>query len=305
MKNFALKLVLFALAFLAFDKIFILVANKSAEAEIDKRLESLIKGEIKKDLIIAGSSRGSRDIIASRIEEKTGHSSYNLCYPGSNVEFHEFVLRTLIRFNDPPKIILLVVDDNNEFINVEKAIFRLDRLYPLVKYPYIRKELIDIGEKDRYLSKLFVLHNLNKANFNLKDKKFSALDTLMNCGSMPVSFQRVGKTWDFNPEERIYPIENEDLKKLNAFRKILNICKTHDITLFLIFPPNYQNFSEAFEARLNQLVDDDTAFYIYNFENPIYKDKDYFYDQEHLVKKGAIIFTDELAQFLNESNRNK
>jgi len=177
MKRFALKLLLFAGLFLAFDKIFILVANSSAEAEVDKRLEYLVKGEINKDIIVIGSSRGARGIIASQIERETGLSAYNLCYPGSNVEFHEFLIRTLIEFNDPPSLILLVVDDNTEFFYDSTITFRKDRLYPLVKYPWIREELIALGDKDRFFSKFLVLHQLNKANFDLRTKTFTPLYT--------------------------------------------------------------------------------------------------------------------------------
>lgn len=72
MKRLALKLLLFLLVFLAYDKLFILVANRSAETEVDRRLEYLIEGQINKEVVIIGSSRGSRDIIAGQIEEKTG-----------------------------------------------------------------------------------------------------------------------------------------------------------------------------------------------------------------------------------------
>ena len=85
MVRFAKKLLLFAAIFLIFDKLFLIVANKSAEAEIDKRLEYLVNGQINKDIVVIGSSRGARDIIAGQIEEKTGLSAYNMCYPGSNV----------------------------------------------------------------------------------------------------------------------------------------------------------------------------------------------------------------------------
>ncbi|NMC39560.1 MAG: hypothetical protein GYA43_00080 [Bacteroidales bacterium] len=291
----------FSVLFLAFDKIFILVANRSADAEADKRLELLLNGEINKDLIIAGSSRGSRDIIASRIEEITGLSSYNLCYPGSNVEFHEFVLRTLLEFNKPPEIVLLVVDDDIEFLPNEKAIFRLDRLYPLVKYSYIRQELIDRGEKDRYLSRVFVLHNLNKANFDLREKKFSSLDTIMHCGSMPVSFQRKDKSWDFDPAERDYPLTLEEVSKVKAFKKILTYCSNNDIRLVILFPPNYKNFSKSFERRIRDLAGNKTFFYKYDCDNPVYTNKDFYYDQEHLISEGAFLFTEELTRYLTDS----
>ena len=39
MKKFALKLLLFAAVFLLYDKLFIIVEKRSAEAEVDKRLE--------------------------------------------------------------------------------------------------------------------------------------------------------------------------------------------------------------------------------------------------------------------------
>ena len=299
MKGLIIKLLFFLVLFLAFDKIFILVANRSANAEADKRLELLLNGRINKDLIIAGSSRGSRDIIASRIEEMTGLSSYNLCYPGSNVEFHEFVLRTLLEFNKPPRMILLVVDDDIEFLPNEKAIFRLDRLYPLVKYSYIRRELIDIGEKDRFLSRLFVLHNLNKANFDLREKKFSSLDTIMDCGSMPVSFQRKDKSWDYDHAVRDYPLVLEQESKVKAFEKIIGYCTQKNIRLIIVFPPNYKNFSNSFEGRIRDLAGETATYFKYDSGNTVYTEKDFYYDQEHLIKKGAILFTDELIRFLN------
>ena len=91
MIKFAKKLLLFVVLFLVYDKLFIIMTHFSAEAEIDKRLEYLVNGQISKDVVIIGSSRGSRDIIAGQIKDETGLSSYNLCYPGSNVEFHDFI----------------------------------------------------------------------------------------------------------------------------------------------------------------------------------------------------------------------
>jgi len=299
MKKFAAKLLLFVAVFLIFDKLFIIIANLSADAEIDKRLEYLINGEINKDIIIMGASRGSRDIIASQIEKETGFSAYNLCYPGSNVEFHEFIMRALIKFNSTPRLVFLVVDDNAELLYDETITFRKDRLYPLVKYSFIRQELINIGEKDPLLSRFLILHQLNKANFDLTKKYFTPVDTIYECGSMPISWQREISNWHYDSSERIYPFKNEHAEKINAYKNIIKICNLNNINLVIVFPPSYKKPSESFEKRIRELSGN-VNYYFYDNENPIYRNKDYYYDESHLMRNGAIIFTDELNSTIKD-----
>lgn len=300
MKNYALKMLLFTALFLVYDKTFIIIRYYSAEKEIDKRLEYLINGKINKDLIITGSSRGSRDILASQIEDQTGLSSYNLCYPGSNVEFHEFLIKALLTFNKAPSVILLVVDDPEELLVNETVIYRKDRLYPLVKYPYIRDELVRLGDKDKLLSDIIILHQLNKYNFDLRQKKFTPLDTIIECGSMPISWQQEGRDWRYHKEETIYKIDNENIVKINAYKEIIKTCESRDIKLVIVFPPNYHPHNKAFEDRIRHLSGEKNYFYVYNTNNSIYKNKDYYYDQAHLMRKGAVDFTNELIDYLSE-----
>ena len=141
MKHFLYKILLFCLAFFVFEKLFYFVLFLAPTLENDKRLEMVINGEMNKDLIILGSSRGARSIIAGQIEDSLNISAYNLSYPGSDITFHEFMLRSLIKYNDKPRVVLLAVDDTIEFVesNLE---FRFDRLYPLAEYNYINNEII-------------------------------------------------------------------------------------------------------------------------------------------------------------------
>lgn len=299
MKSLALKLLLLLLVFLAYDKLFILVANRSANTEFDRRLEYLIRGEIDKDVVIIGSSRGSRDIIAGQIEDETGLSAYNLCYPGSTVEFHDFVLQTLLKFNEPPGILILVVDDNNAFMDGgDRILFRRDRMYPLVKYPYIWKEMAQRGYLDNELASVIVLQRLNKYNFDLRTKHPSALDTLMACGSMPITWQDDDVDWDYPSVEKPYPREEEIPEKVAAFRHMVQSCEANGIKLVIAFPPNYQVPSRVFENRIRQLSGDHALYHHYDTENPIYLDKEYFFDTEHLMRPAARIYTDELIEYL-------
>lgn len=305
MRNFIFKLFLFILCFLVFDKVFLILTNELAENEDDKRLESLINGEINKDIIIAGSSRGSRGIIASRIEERISFSVFNLCYPGSDVEFHEFIVRALVKFNTPPKILLLVVDDNLEFLLNNKISFRKDRLYPLVKYPYIRKELSKRENKSKFILDICVLSRLNKASYNFRTVGVSLLDSIMSCGSMPISQKWQERNLEYYSEDRKYSLNGEISVKCSAFVNIINLCEMNSIKVVVVFPPNFQTHSKSFEERIRNMCDEKVYFYIYNQKNPIYKNQDYFYDEDHLMKSAAIVFTDEIIDYLNDFSRSR
>ena len=299
MGKFAIKLLLFVIIFFIFDKIFIILAHFSAEAEADKRLEYLVNGEVNKDIVIIGSSTGSRDIIGSQIEDATGLSTYNLCYPGSDVEFHEFIMSTLIKFNEPPQIVLLVVDDNTEFINVEPNNFRKDRLYPLVKYPYIWMELAQREDKDICLSNIMIIIRLNKYNFDIRKKRFSPIDTIQDCGSMPISWKPDNKDIEYVSGERSYPISEELPEMVEAYKIMIETCKKNNIDLVVVFPPVFKTHSESFEKRIRQLSGEGVYFYVYDTENPIYRLEDNYFDESHLMQKAATEFTAELIIYLN------
>lgn len=298
MKKFALRLLLFAAIFLIYDKLFIIVAMRSAEAEVDKRLEYLVEGEVNKDIIIAGSSTGSRDILASKIEEETGHSCYNLCFPGSGVEFHEFIVNTLVEYNEAPKLLLLMVDDDIELVYHAPLIFRKDRLYPLVQYPHIWKELARQENMPPFFSSFIMLQRLTKYNFDLRQKHFTPMDTIIECGSMPVSWKREDMVLEYGTKERIYDTEKELPEKVAAFKGIVETCQANNIRLVLVFPPIFQSHSISFENRIRQLAGDGVDYYIYDRENIIYQDEIFYNDETHLMGDGAEVFTDEIIQFL-------
>jgi hypothetical protein len=298
MKKFLKSILIFGLIFFVLDKIFIFFIITSPNKEVDRRLELLANGKINKEIIILGSSRGARNIIASEIEKKTGHSAYNLAYPGSDIEFHEFVVRTLLKFDKAPKVVLLSVDYPMAFLPDSILNFRLDRMYPLVKYNYINEELIARGEKNIIMSNLFALSRMNKTNFDIRQKKFTALDTLYGDGSMPISFQKHDEDWTPSTAIKKYDSKKELQVKVDCFKKIVAMCKEKNIELLIIQPPLFDPMDTTFRARLMQLTENKVPFFEYNSQNPIYKNKDYFYDRTHLNRKGATIFTDEIAQYL-------
>lgn len=304
MKEFISNIVLFCISFFILEKVFFLLILYSPTLEVDKRLEMVLKGNIEKEIIVLGSSRGARDIIANQLESEIGLSAYNLSYPGSDIEFHEYVLRTLIKFNEPPKFLILAIDVVSEISPSESIKFRLDRLYPLIKYDFVNQEMINRGEKSK-LSWFFSLARINKRNFDVRPKKFAALDTLMSCGSMPISFQRKKITFDYKQKHREYLIENELEYKKKLYSKIQKICSQNNIDLIICFPPNYKSHNVPFENRMRDLSNPETKLFVYDTLKQEYKNKNYFYDSGHLKLNGAKIFTHELSNYVNKIVNNQ
>lgn len=78
------------------------------------------------------------------------------------------------------------------------------------------------------------------------------------------------------------------------------MCKANNVKLVFITTPNFRRSNPLFEKRMKEFAGNDIPVYKYNKKNPIYYNKDYFYDESHLNTKGAKIFTHEIALFLKD-----
>ena len=298
MKKLLTNLFLFGIVFFVIDKFFYIFLFTSPNLEVDKRLELLINGKINKEIVVMGSSRGAYDIIASQIEKETNQSCYNISYPGSNIEFHEFLLKTLLKFNKKPKIIILPIDDPSELLFDKTLNFRFERLYPLVKYNYITNELIKQKEKSQ-LARILCLARLNRGNFSFKKKKISIESPILACGSMPFINQLNRGKFNFYKHLKKYSKKNEKQSKVKAFLQFQDICIKNNIKLIYCFTPNFRPYNQDLEKRIIKNSSKENKFFVYDTLNQLYKKEEYFYDESHLNIKGAKLYTSELSNFLN------
>lgn len=300
MKSFLKNSVIFLLTFFILEKGLIFLRNKLPENELDKRLEFLINGKINADIIVMGSSRGARDIIASQLADSFKMPAYNLSYPGSNIIFHEYLLQQLLKQpNKKPALIILAVDDSYELKITPTITFRFDRLYPLVKYEGIRNTLIEKGEKNKILSQLLIVHQLSISNLDIRTKHFKDQDTILADGSMPISYQSKKFSKYFSANYTNYTNDNEDEVKLLSFNNFIQICKTENIQLIITCAPNFGNPSIGFKERMESFTGAGTYVMSYDTSNAVYKNAGYYFDLGHLQKNGATIFTAEIVNFIN------
>lgn len=300
MKKFLIRGILFFLLFFIVEKSAYYFSYVSPEREYDKRLESLMNGEINKELIVLGSSIGAGNIIAGQIEEQTGLSSYNLSYPGSDITFHKFILATLLEFNKKPQKIILLIDNPYEFIEVATLKYRFDRLYPLSMYNYINDELIKQNEKNEF-SKLFCLARINKSNLKFGSVEIPVQNPIDASGSMPFIKRDSTVSMDFSTKVSAYSTLDELPEKLKAFEDIQRLCAEANIELIFVFSPYYRTFNDSFKNRFQKLMRSDNKIMVYDTLNPIYKNKDHYFDESHLMNHGATIFTTEITTFINNN----
>lgn len=298
MEKFLKRAFLFLLFVFLTDKVFYVFLDNNPKLEVDKRLEYLLEGKINKDILVFGSSRGAEDIIASQIANETKKTSYNLSYPGSDIEFHYFILETALRFNSKPKMVVLAIDNPMEIIYAPSLNFRYDRLYPLSKYNYVNDKLIEKGERT-VLSHFLMLARMSKESFSYTMKETSRNNPIMDCGSMPFLSLKSTSNFTFQDSLENYDIRNESSSKLEFFKQFQKRCIDNKIRLILCFPPNFRTYNSQLQNRLRTISLPETEFFIYDTLNPIYKNSDYFYDESHLNIKGAKIFTKELSNYIN------
>ncbi|WP_289663002.1 hypothetical protein [Flavobacterium panacagri] len=298
MKRFLLRVALFCLIFFIIDKLFYVLLYNAPKLEADNRLELLLNGKINKEVIIMGSSRGAYNIIAGQIEKETGKTAYNISYAGSNIQFQLFLLKTLLRYNNAPKIIILSIDNPYEFLDVKSLEYRFDRLYPLEKYNYINDELIRQNDKSELLRFLY-LGRINRSSFTFTKKKMPIESPILPCGSMPFAVEAGKNNFKFEKKQERYPIEKELKDKREAFLEFQKICKEKNIKLMYCFAPNFRVYNSVLANRIKSISLPENLLYVYDTTDLRYKKIEYFHDESHLNIEGAKLFSNELSKFIN------
>lgn len=292
---------MFGIIFFTVEKGLYYFIQNAPNKEYDKRLQLILDGEMEKDVVIIGSSRGANNISAKQLEDQTGLSAYNLSYRGSNVTFHEFILESLLLHNKKPKKVLLVIDNAYQFLIGHSLHFRYDRLYPLKNYSCINGKLIQ-SKKKSYVSKFLYSVKIDRQDFSLKPKIVYPINIMTPYGSKLLKAKPID-TLTFFKRPKDYNITLEDSVKLKSFKSVQELCKMHNIDLHFVFTPGYLEFDTAFFKRFKTLINIEDHVIVYDTISGIYKNKNLFRDETHMFSKGAEIFTSEISVFLNSKTK--
>jgi hypothetical protein len=304
MKVFGLKLFVFLLLIFLIDKpIGWFISELNRAKQYDNRIEQLFTKKINQELIILGSSRAVNGINAKILQEKTGQTSYNLGFSGSNLLFHKTVFNLVIA-NYQPKKILLVLDEESSFVENVKSIFRDDKLTPYLNHEFVLNEFCKYSDKNLMSSKLSWAYRENQNFFDAitylrkgKDLPDETTD-IDEFGSILLS-KNSSHMEEFGNKLRIkdYNIEIENKELLNSFRYIVDESKDLGIELYILRLPRYNSRLIGFNERINELNDGKNIILIDLSES--IKAKKYFFDTGHLNELGADKLSESISTYIN------
>ena len=303
MKRLFIKISVFFLLFFIVDKpVGYLISEGASKKQYDRRMALLCRGDISADIMITGSSRAVNDLDAKAIGELTGMSCYNLGYSGSNLLFHESVLKIALESGLHPKKLLLTMDHGNTFKDVEQSIYRKDKLQPFVRFPQVYRELCEHSNKIYWLGRFFWMYREN-------DNLFPSLTYLKKGVDEADITSKVdergsiilqGRSPKFNiirqtEKEEEYREDEELPELITSFESVVNICKKENIQLYLIIPPALKLHFRGFVKSLEDLNSGRAV--ILDFSE-MDMDEYHYYDNGHLNEKGAASLASAIAENL-------
>lgn len=297
MRRFLTKLFLFLLLLVLVDRACYFWLARFEDRVHDQRLRKVVQGEMNKDILVFGSSRSAKGILPQQITDSTGLSAYNLSYSGADLSWQLFLLNTVVEFNSPPKAVLLTMDDPMEFWDQENYHFPFYNLYSLLHYDCINEALIQMGEQAPE-SRYFMVARLKGDHFKPDFDPVEPLDSLRWDGAQPIDHYHPKK------QERGYiPHDpSRDLEsKMQLLRDFEQTCQDNGIRLIIVYPPNFRDPNASFWHRVHSVTSPEALHFHYDIHDPMYQNKDMFYDMDHLHLHGAMYFTDKLIEFLKDA----
>ena len=246
MKKFLLRLLLITLIFFVVDKVFLLVEQNAPSLEFDRRIEKMMDGEINADIIVFGSSRSAKSIITSSIADSLGQTAYNLSYNGSNLDFHEFMIRMYLKHNKKGKI-YLKMDVYNETLKQEI----------IYSKKWIFQKFHKLKEQS-FLKKIAVVSAENPISLDLLKQRFPILENKAILVTNGINVDFISKAFpqpkSFEEKENIIlsvgRIGAEEKNYKMLMDSILG-CDLNDWKLVLVGPIE-NNFDSYVEQKIKE-----------------------------------------------------
>ena len=268
----------------------------------------IVQGKINADVIITGSSRALCDCDPRIIQSVTGLTAYNLGLNGSQTDMQLAVLKTYLKHNRKPRIVIH---------NLDAFSFVMTReVYDPGQYvPYL-------GEKDIYdaLRKInseiwWKCKHLPLYGYVVEDMRLDWMQGPLGLlGRSPresffKGFKPRTEVWtgDFanfraaNPDGVNFEIQPAGIQ---AMEDLIHVCQENGTRLIFVYPPEYREMQSLTRNRVDIFNEfqklareHGVSFWDFsNWENA--DDTEIFQNSQHLNQKGAEIFSTDLAHRL-------
>lgn len=302
MKRFLIKsgitlVVLFMVA-LGLDRI---MTNRlcHSDARMFSTYNAIYSDSLQCDAVIMGSSRGQVQYNPAVLDSMLGLNCYNLSVDGRCIDA-EIVMYKAYRHHAPqPKLIIQ---------NIDFGTLQRSNGYEREQYvPYLNKDDLFKQIKgsegftwaDRWipLVRYAGYHEVIKEGLGMKNKLNKPMMYKGWCGH--------DEEWDGSVFDAIKKVPFEvNPEAAEMFDAYLAQCRKEDIVVVMVFAPIYIGVTEKMDSV--QVMFDTYQVYADKYHFPILNytydslcyDTNFFYNATHLNKKGAVLFSAQLAEDL-------
>lgn len=248
-------------------------------------------------LVIFGDSRAAHGYVPQILERALGLEAYNAGCEGAGIEYHEAVLRAVLKRYTPRRLILDV--SPFEFDRARDLGGRLVLLLPYLEgHPEIRASLGRFGrfEKLKLLSQIYPFNSnvlsIILGNLELNKKRRQDLE-----GYLPSA-----GVWN-EPLARSVQAPGGQLRSgpLESFRSFIRMACERRVPLTVVISPIYQEWARpmrTIEAAAAICRERGISFLDFSQDPEFLRGREYFIDQDHLNHDGAERFSNKLGQCL-------
>jgi hypothetical protein len=264
-----------------------------------------MSGTVNAEILITGSSRALAHYDPSIIQSITGKTTYNIGLNGSHTDMQVALLKTYLRHNTKPEIVVHNLDTHS-LLSTEEDLYHLGLYMPYLGEEDLYKALGEV-RADVWRWKWIPLYG-----YAVEDMNFTWVDGLKGFfGINPPEDFFLG----YNPRKPVWTDEFEHLRESHphgvriginpegeaAMQNLVELCRQQGIRLILVYSPEYDemhdltiNRAEIFAKFKDLAKRYEVPFWDYS-NSPLGQDRKYFNNSQHMNVVGASEFSRDLA----------
>ena len=260
--------------------------NSTANVSIWK---DVMDGQASSDLLFLGDSRVNTDCFPPVIDSSTGLRSYAAGILGQHFSLERLRYDMYRRYNDKPSVLVQFVDG---WIFREPSQYDRSQFFPWMWNRAFRKRAFEL--EPRYFSPQIPWYRYHNEHFFDK------------AASKARPYRGFFTYWKYTfsrwQEKALFLNENQRNERL--FRTFLSDVLNDGIKVVLVQAPicGSLSFKESTLAstreRFGSIAEEYGIPFLDYLQRPSYEDSTLFLDSVHLNKKGAVVFSDSLANDL-------
>lgn len=255
--------------------------------------------DVNADMIIMGSSRAEWQFNPLIIDSILQVNSYILGFSGSSINRQVFKYNIYNHYQKKPKWLIINIDYVKTLVWTN-GVYR-EQLFPYFTIPYMREQILKV-ESFSIIEKYIPIYRYTtyKGIWTLLSEEAKVVD-------IPIKgYTPYDKSWDPTEYNKVKTFHFEtDKRTVKMFDEFLSERKNEGVQVIFCYAPIYIGLTEKVDNL--QEVYDTFHFYADKYNIPILdytfselsKDTCNFFNATHLNKKGAELFSLQLATDLD------